>query len=184
MNSLTSRTVKVEVKCLQGGGSGSGVYLKAHPVWGSVLATAYHVVDDKDCSFKVDAYSAEVVAHNEEADIALLRTYRPWPVNPTRLAGAPYLGMKVIATGYPRQWYNSKTGFQITRGVLASFYDKRWRVTSSIWFGSSGGPVFDEEGGLVGLVVSVRVTPLGAPVEDQYYITPADKVMELYDKVY
>lgn len=164
--------------------SGSGVYIGPHPTKpGEVVATAAHVVSDMHdgCVIRANEVYGSVLSYDAEADVALLHipTSGHGALSPSRL----YLGQPIIAMGYPLQPRTGETGFQVSRGYLIHWDGERYRGSASFWFGSSGGPSFDEYGNLVGLNVSVLAAFGQLPIDDMYFITPAEHVFRLYGEL-
>lgn len=177
--SLRARTVQVLVNCEgDNDGSGSGVIL-----WSSdykqIVATAGHVADMPECLYTVNGWAANILEVDEENDVALLETMGEDDIGPLALSH-PYLGMEVIHVGYPVQYPGSKTGIQVSRGHLITHR----RVSCSFWYGSSGGPVFDSWGRLVGLAVSFYTLPgTNFPIPDHYNISSAQNLRPLIGNV-
>ncbi len=175
---MRERTVVVTVSCQEGGGWGSGVLIKPYN-GGELVATANHVVDNPACSYTVNGRPAVVLVQDEAHDTALI-----W-ADTTRLTTEfnldPYLGMPIVAVGYPSQLVEGgEQGLQVTRGHIVAENGRWYRISASIWFGSSGGPSFDESGRLVGLNVAVLAHE-GFPTDDQYFMTPAEYVYALVE---
>ena len=180
ISQMVDRTRRVEVDCPNGRhGWGSGVLLgPAHHVLGhAVLATANHVAHD-GCSITVRGQPAVVLSRDEKADIALLLipAYSPWYLEQSR----PWLGMPVVTVGWPVQLKDDEGHLQVSRGHVEVDFGDRLKVSSPAFFGNSGGPVFDEDGKLVGLLVSMSVS-FGYPIDGQYFATPASRVFEMYE---
>lgn len=170
-------TVKVVRTCDGQPASGSGVILQTG--W---VATAHHVVAGQgNCVITVDGAPAVVVKLDEEHDVAILAV---WTVTLSPLCRCTdaWEGMPITTVGFPFQSIAGESGFQVSRGYLISKAGGLYRTSSSAWFGSSGGPLFDEDGCLVGLLVSV-FTSFGSPVDDHYFATPAEHVWRLLAEV-
>lgn len=168
---LTKATVQVHTHCSGGNSTGSGVLID----W-TTVATANHVVDE-GCTYKIHGSEWKVIARDEPGDIALLQgvTYAGEPVE---LETDPYLGEALIAIGYPHQPLTGDTQLQITTGVLSAKYADRYKISAPIYFGSSGGPVFTQEGKLLGLSVSL-MTRGGNPMPGEWFATPAYRIQRL-----
>lgn len=180
LRDLTARTVKVEAICAGGNGHGSGVILSANAVDGMLIATAEHVVANKDCEYMVGAHFAEILYTDEKADTALLRVPTEYHHPRLDIAHHEYLGQPVIVLGHPIQGKTLRqAGFQITRGHIIIKLKDRIRVSASSWFGGSGGPVFNEQGELIGLMVSGTFSMEGYPINDSFLITPAKTAYDM-----
>lgn len=179
VSEMVDRTRRVEVECPDGRrGWGSGVILGPahHNIGYMVVATAAHVVK-KGCSHTIRTQPAVEIARDEEADVSLLLTPGfAWYLESTR----PWLGMPVVAVGWPNQLKDDEGHLQVSRGWLLVDFGDRYKVSAQGFFGSSGGPVFDENGRLLGLLVSINVL-FGMPVDGHYYVTPAARVVEMYE---
>lgn len=178
VNDLIRRTVQVYALCEEGQGSGSGVILGQQGPF-TYIATARHVAEE-GCELTVDGKVAEVRSFDdvENFDIAIIRVLQR-TYEPALLKADIYLGMPVTVVGFPSQPYTGKTSLQVTSGDLSAFLKRRYKLSAPAYFGSSGGPAFDEKGALVGLVVQLMARN-GAPLPGEYFATPAWRVFELY----
>lgn len=168
MNGLRARTVQIMLFCDgKRFGSGSGVLLG-----GGYIATANHVAV-YGCSVQILGKFVQVVERDPTHDVAIL--YHPQlSGQSTRLSTKPYLGEPIVCVGWPVQYYASgRTMEQVSRGHVIVDYGKRIRVSCSFDFGSSGGPVWDEHGSLVGLMVAANTR-----LNDEYLVAPARAVQE------
>jgi S1-C subfamily serine protease len=122
-----------------------------------MLITNYHVV--KGCSdIKVNGNKVVVKSTDSRNDLALLQG-SPSSLIPYFRAGRSIrLGDIVIIAGYPLQSVLG-SGLNVTTGTVASLSGlgnntSRMQITAPINSGNSGGPVFDNSGRIVGVVVS------------------------------
>ncbi len=119
----------------------------------TTLITNHHVIDDcigEDESVTIalpgeDPSSAVIVKWDEENDLAVLATGRDLPV----LAlsdNAPWPGYWVMALG-------SADGYEgsVSFGNVINFFNKEIFITNNISHGSSGGPLIDNEGFVIGV---------------------------------
>lgn len=187
VQSLVDRTVQVKGTCPdpERGWTGSGVWMGSRSAHGAYLATAAHVLPEAEdlaagCVLTVGGVELHVRAQNEGRDLALL--WAPGFVYEPLVAANPYLGMPVIAVGYPAQpLAGGTTALSVSRGVVLTVLTKHdYRVSASIYYGSSGGPLFDEQGRLVGITVGGRVSN-GMVWDDQYLVAGADWLFEQYN---
>ncbi len=139
-------------------GNGSGVIISTS---GYVL-TAAHVVAKASKVVVVTAQgskSARVIQSDDSNDVAILKlesgTYPALPVIPSRQVR---LGQMVATIGFP---IVNVQGFspKVTRGEISSINGagddpKRWQISAPVQPGNSGGPLLDENGNIVGIVVS------------------------------
>lgn len=139
-------------KAEQGGG-GSGFFISAHDI-----VTNHHVIESCEGVAATGEQPLFVVAENEKLDLALLRSRdasESWlPLSP---ADAP-LGASVFVLGFPYGEFLSE-GVTATRGVLSSrtglFGDKdQFTLSAQIQPGNSGGPVMNQKGEVIGVVVA------------------------------
>jgi S1-C subfamily serine protease len=149
-----------------------------------------YVTRNKYLGKKDKRVKAEVLAADEHRDIAVLKVAGDFGVS-TELELKPFAGEPVWAVGYPVQLAASwKKMLSITSGELAtvkvpaSLNTRRHgyyhRVTAQVYFGSSGGGIWNREGRLVGIVVALYTAgDGGAPYEGYYYVKPTDEFVRL-----
>ena len=127
------------------------------------IVTNWHVIDGAIGSVTVRAlglpeFEAEVVAHNEEADIALLYTEdKPRSLGAVVFRAYPpvSIGESVVVFGFPMR------GGNLTHGEVSALTGEdgdltELQFTAPIQPGSSGSPLFDEKGHVVGMVTSTK----------------------------
>lgn len=150
---ITQSVVTVVTKA----GHGSGYAITED----GYFLTNYHVVKgqsdvriEPDLGFQIPA---EVVAYNQIRDVALLKVNARFP--PAAIARNPVkITDEVFPVGAP---INRSMGKTVTKGVVSAFRDssKQWRdliqSDASIQPGNSGGPVFNAEGEVVAMTVSM-----------------------------
>ena len=136
------------------GAAGSGV-----AVGGSLLLTNHHVV--RDCTGLTvgeDDVPARIVAGQPDVDLALLELDRPLAMHPPiRTAGSVRLGESVVVAGFPLG--DILQSINVTTGTVSSDAGPGgnrglFQFTAPVQPGSSGGPVLDRRGNLIGLVVA------------------------------
>lgn len=108
-------------------------------------------------------YSVKCVAQDQSNDLALLKivdnSYKPLPAVPFGLfSGVKDVGLSVFAMGYPQM---SQLGAEIkvTDGIISSKTGYQgdvttYQISAPIQPGSSGGPLFDSNGFLIGITSS------------------------------
>jgi len=152
----------------------------------TTVITAYHVVNGcSDIKVVRGDYvsNAITMAYNETLDIAALRVLEepPWSVN-LKLADSVAVGDTVYAIGYPIQLYTELEGnvAEMSIAPRASEGKVAWinplraiaEITAKTDKGNSGGPVVNEDGNLVGIIVYARP---GA-VDNSIYMLTVDGV--------
>jgi S1-C subfamily serine protease len=135
-------------------GSGSGFYIDRQ----GYLLTDYHVVKGaKFAKLKLqngDKLVAQVVRVSEHDDVALLKS-EPIDFDPLALRRLPLdIGEEVYAIGSPLGVLTST----LTRGVLSADRTLQGvhvlQSDAAVTFGSSGGPLLDSDGRVIGLTKS------------------------------
>ena len=137
--------------------SGTGMLIdKSH------VLTASHVIDDADeilVEFS-DSVSikATVYRKNAEEDWAVLKLDAECEALPISYASKIQLGDKIYTLGFPSASLLGKS-IKYTDGsvsALTGMMDdaKRFQISAPIQPGNSGGPIFDEKGRVVGIVLS------------------------------
>ncbi len=126
------------------------------------LVTNAHVVSEyeniaiKDQSGRL--LNATVIAVDKERDLALLKVagnFAPLRINQT---GRVSKGQRVMAIGYPQPTIQGSES-KVTDGVISSLTgignDENWfQVSVPIQGGNSGGPLINEDGIVIGVVVA------------------------------
>jgi serine protease Do len=149
-------------------------------VWGSkgILVTNYHLVggDNNDRCAAVMTRDGrifpvvELLAADEAADIAVVRVdLGEETLTPLALGPSPEIGDDVIVLSNPK-----KRLFSFTKGYVSRYFSRpakrggglitQMTITADYAAGSSGGPILDEQGRVVGMVcstVSARASKKG-----------------------
>jgi S1-C subfamily serine protease len=133
-------------------GHGSGLFVGAHRV-----LTAYHVVQGDNIDvrfFNGQASSGHVVWSDPERDLAVIDVAIPEGHPMARLScDQPNPGQHVISIGHPiqSQWV-LVGGYLPNSGLVAGRY---MSLGFPVGLGTSGGPVFDEQGQVVGITLAI-----------------------------
>ena len=125
------------------------------------LLTNHHVVDGCDAMRVRDLGWADVLAFDEELDLALIvlksgrapgvASFRSWP--------PVVMGEAVVIFGFPQPELLSASG-NVTTGVVsaleggADFDFHQYQFTAPIQDGNSGGPLLDGAGNVIGVVAA------------------------------
>ena len=143
------------------GALGTGVIVAAD---GTVL-TANHVIADRSAINLVFAdgtkSTATVASADPEHDVATLAPATlPQPVVPATLGGSAEVGGGVVAIGNPLGLaYSVSSGVVSAVGRTATTNGGRFsgliQFDASVNPGSSGGPLLDAEGNVIGIVLSI-----------------------------
>jgi len=133
-------------------GTGFFVTEKGH------ILTNRHVVQGCRSIKTRDQHELEIVAVSEDADLALLRgDLEPPSVAVFRSGPALKLGEPVVAFGYPLPGLLSAKG-NVSSGTISALSglqdDNHFlQVSAPVQPGDSGGPLLDESGNVIGVVV-------------------------------
>lgn len=151
------------VKVMAGDGHGSGVHIGNN----QVITAAHVVAGQKLVRVKTMAgeeTTGEVLWFNTEYDVALVQAYDLRDVRTAELVcGDLPVGSPISVTGYP-----GRLEFIRTSGAVASLPAPRlphWRMAYiadlTVMGGNSGGPAYDSEGRVRGIVVGVALQSVG-----------------------
>lgn len=157
-------------------GHGSGVH-----IGNQLILTAAHVAaGQKAIAVKTSdgqSADAEVLWVSKEYDVALVRLSRPLKMASSPLSCAdPQAGLPVTALGNP-----GPDEFVIMRGHVAASGAERFEIKSmmvldmTVGPGMSGGPVFDADGNVVGIVnalMSFQTGPMSVSLLPIAYSVP------------
>jgi TPR repeat protein len=141
-------------------GSGSGILISKT----GVVATAFHVVEGaKKIKIKTlnATYMGKILASDKSNDLAILQIVggdQSFSAVPIASSGAVKLGQSVFTLGFPNievQGFNLK----MTKGEISSTSGiqddpRQFQISVPVQAGNSGGPLFDENGNVVGIVVA------------------------------
>jgi len=139
------------LSCEQGAGSCFPVAsVRTAEGWDVTFMTARHVVD-RETIWEIEGFTCgEVLALHPKRDIALIRFRSEKRIQPYRLAQEePRRGERIFVAGCP-QIHDTflKDGFVCGPG----------RMSAPIYAGESGGPVFRQNGEVIGVAVSRRIS--------------------------
>lgn len=168
---------------------GSGVLLGP----GGIIATNYHVIKNAKVirvKIAIDEniieYPAALVAQDAESDVALLRisdTSNMFSgVSPVSLRDSIVMGEEVMTLGYPipdKMGENVKFNKGYVSALTGNNNRKDYFQTDlPVWYGNSGGPCFDLNGNLLGLVSEIRFDK-GQKLENVCFVTNSVNLLNL-----
>jgi uncharacterized protein len=138
-------------------GSGTGVLLTDD----GLILTAAHVVHDStkvEVNTQQGLKTARVVNLDNANDLALLKCEGSFKAAQIKSSSGIKLGQSVFTIGFPNIQFQ---GFspKMTKGEISSlsgFQDDpcHWQISVPVQPGNSGGPLFDEAGNVVGVVLA------------------------------
>jgi S1-C subfamily serine protease len=124
-----------------------------------LIATNAHVVAACAHILLADGTPARLVRADAGRDLALLRADRSFPLALPLRSGQPAeLGEAVLVLGFPFG-QTLGTGLTVTNGIVTGMTGlggdpRRFQTNAAIQPGSSGGPVLDEQGRVIGIATS------------------------------
>ena len=163
-------------------GMGTGVVIDSR----GYILTNHHVVDGvRQINVTLDggqAYVAQLIAHDRETDLAIIRIRTPQPLPTMHLGTSQDLmaGETVIALGNAYGYEHT-----VTSGIISALhrnvqvnetqqYLDLIQTDASINPGNSGGPLMNLDGDMIGLNVAVRAGAQGIG-----FAIPVDKALEI-----
>jgi S1-C subfamily serine protease len=165
--------------------SGSGFLLTKN----GHFITNFHVIENAksiEISFGQKKYSAEIVQVDKLNDLALLKInsnsfISPEIVYSIKSTSSP-LGEKVFTLGFPMLDVQGKN-LKLTDGIISSksgFKDDptKYQISVPLQPGNSGGPLFDYNGNIVGVVNSgiLEANSVGYAIKSGYLLNFIDAV--------
>jgi hypothetical protein len=168
---------------------GSGVLLGPE----GIIATNYHVIKGASKirvkiadSLSYKEYEATLIAQDMETDVAILRvidtTAQFTGITPSPLNLNFTLGDEVMTLGYP---IPDKMGENVkfNKGYISALSGNKnneayFQTDLPVWYGNSGGPCFDKNGNLLGLVSEIRFDK-GQKLENVCFVTRATNISSL-----
>ena len=161
---VTTRSKSRNIKPGEWAGNGSGIIISKS----GYIVTNYHVIVDNEeieVEFIIDdevkKFNAEVVKSDPVNDLAIIKIV---DVNFDGVDNLPYnfkmrpsgAGTTVFAYGYPMALSLMGKECKLTRGIINSKFGyeddiRSYTIDAAIQPGSSGGPLFDDKGNLIGI---------------------------------
>ena len=172
-------------------GNGSGLIISKS----GYIITNYHVIEDASdievefiVNEEVQKFNAEIVQSDKVNDLAIIKIF---DMNFDGLNELAYnfktrtsdVGTKVYAYGYPMALSLMGKEIKITDGMISSKSGidgdiTTYQISATIQPGSSGGPLFDDKGNLIG-INSSGLARLGS--ETTGYTIKSNYVLNLID---
>ncbi|WP_370301411.1 serine protease [Pseudooceanicola sp.] len=152
-NNQTSRSPPVTDSEKTGDSSGTGFFVNDD----GVLITNSHVVKDCD-EVRVDGKAAKILSVSTTFDLAAVRASSGFRGRPLSFASEePGLNADITIAGYPL--HGLLGGLNVSRGSISSLKGLRGdeinlQISAPVQPGNSGGPMVDQYGNVVGVVVS------------------------------
>jgi TPR repeat protein len=138
-------------------GSGTGVFVTSD----GLILTAAHVVAEAGALKVITKQGlkvARVVKVDASNDLALLKCDGNFQAVPVKPSSGIKLGRSVFTIGFPNIEFQ---GFspKMTKGEISSLSglqddSRHWQISVPVQPGNSGGPLFDEAGNVVGVVLA------------------------------
>lgn len=137
--------------------TGTGVFITDD----GYIITAAHVVSEAN-SIKIvtetTTREAVVTRVDKESDVALLKCEGTFVSSPIKQSRDVKLGQFVFTIGFPNIGLQGVSP-KMTRGEISSlsgFKDdpKQWQISVPLQPGNSGGPLFDNAGNVIGVILS------------------------------
>ncbi|MCF8324027.1 MAG: trypsin-like peptidase domain-containing protein [Leadbetterella sp.] len=174
-------------------GNGSGFYLNGD----GYIATNYHVVENSKelevetiVNGEVETFKAEVVKVDKQIDLAVIKIVDP---KFKKFQDLPYnfnvelrpLGTSVYILGYPFSSVLSRE-VKYTNGAIsanAGIKDEvaTYQISAPVQPGNSGGPVFDDQGNLVAVVVATLDKEIFSQAENVNFAIKTPYLKSLID---
>ena len=179
-------------------GNGSGIIISKS----GYIVTNYHVIQDAEdieVEFIIDnmvkKFNAEIVQVDKVNDLGLLKIVdnifkglKAIPYNfKTRTSD---VGTKIYAYGYPFALSIMGKEVKVTDGIISSKtgFDGNittYQITAPIQSGSSGGPLFDDQGNLIGInssgIIKATADNVGYSIKSIYVLNLLDVIPETID---
>ena len=157
-----------------------------------MVATALHIVESEtpvrvliqDIINRKFYLATETIASDANNDLIIFRV-DGYTVPPLSLSDSDnaYIGQRIFVAGNPDGLKGT-----FSHGIISSIREetigafiidgKSLQITAPVSAGSSGGPVVDEFGGVIGMVSSAR-----ADANDATFVTPSNTLRDLLDQI-
>lgn len=170
------------VKVIVGAGHGSGVHLG-----NGYFLTAEHVIGDaKAATLKPetgDSLNATVLWTQKDYDVALLRVTDYVPLAAASLSCKdPQIGDSIATIGNPGGLEHIRTWGRVASSVAArSPFTAAYIMDGTVAHGMSGGPVFNQEGKVAGIIAAMASQTDGffSQTLPLTYVVPGSAICQL-----
>ena len=163
---------------------------------GSHIITNHHVIEDARQLYVRNGLgelrSAKVLRVSGSDDIAVLELNKPYDVNFSQSIPQNYRirpGQKVLVMGYPLADILGENKPSITQGIVSKDSGMNddpgfFQITAKLNSGNSGGPIFSEEGNIIGIAVmkldkTLMLQEAGTIPEDVNFGIPSTRIEKL-----
>jgi S1-C subfamily serine protease len=126
------------------------------------VVTAAHVIEDGkriEVIFGQEKISAKVVKTDFQNDVSILKCHKPLKgALPIRESSGVKIGATVFTIGFPNYQMQGLSP-KMTKGEISSISGildapTCWQISAPVQPGNSGGPLFDSNGNVIGVVIS------------------------------
>jgi len=168
VENLQDRTVVIYSLMDEDTGIGSGVIISKK----GLVLTAAHVVSHPDSKLLIVThnqrnYPCEIVGMDKWRDLALLRiteSAQKFKYSKLQVSDLCGIGQEILIIGHPNEFYWMVSIGTISRlHFMFSYFCMIAETTAYVNPGNSGGPVFNNEGEVIGIVTAMYVNILGVP---------------------
>lgn len=167
-------------------GFGAGILLEATPE-GYLILTARHVVDESSFtrggSRALVAMAsgtwagADIIARHKNLDLSLIWLARESGsghfVQPVEIKSDISEGENIFVIGHPQG-----LRFTLSTGIISRTDNDTLQITAPVSPGNSGGPVYDDHGKLLGVVISMIDRGMSPNAENLNFAVRADAVLD------
>jgi S1-C subfamily serine protease len=171
--------------------SGTGFLLTKN----GIIATNHHVIEGANSinieilkNDKVEIYKATIIEIDKVNDVALLKIddtqFDTFPQIPYTIASSAQVGESAFTIGFPLNNILGKN-IKVTNGIVSSKSGLQddirfYQITVPIQPGNSGGPLFNEEGNIIGITTSgLNGEMIGTNIENVNYAIKSNYLLLL-----
>lgn len=173
--------------------SGSGILLNDL----GYIATNFHVIKNStkllvkisDTLNQTYEFNAKLISKNEIDDIAILQIDDPEfnvisrKIPPIKLSSKVNYGLDVFTLGFPSPTQLGEN-LKLNKGIVSATTEVNkmcyFQTDLPVWYGNSGGPVYNLNGELVGLVTRIKFDDK-QKIENVCYVLRSDCINKLFN---